>query len=60
MTTASHRSYTYDPTLLIVRLLWPLLLANGLLWLFYARVPFMASVWFLMMLGTIWYMRRNG
>lgn len=56
----SHRSFVPDPTLLIVRLLWPLLILNGVLWIAYAKVPFMSAMWFLMLIGTIFYMRRHG
>jgi len=55
----SHRSYTPDPTRQIVMLLWPLLLLNGVLWIAYARVPFMASLWFLMLIGTLFYLRKT-
>jgi hypothetical protein len=59
MTSASRRSYTYDPTRQIVMLLWPLLLLNGVLWIVYAHVPFVASIWFLMLLVSIVYMRKT-
>lgn len=54
------RSHFPDPTRLIVQILWPLLVLNGVLWIAYAKVPFVSALWFLMLLATIFYMRRNG
>ena len=55
----SHRSYTPDPSRLIAYVLWPLLALNGLLWILYAHAPFMASVWFLMGVGSLFYVRQS-
>jgi len=56
----SHRSYVYDPTPLIVKILWPLLILNGALWIGYAKVPVVGAAWFLALIATIFWMRRNG
>ena len=55
----SHRSYTPDPSRLIAYVLWPLLALNGLLWILYAHAPFMASVWFLMGVASLFYVRQT-
>lgn len=57
---ATPRNSIPDPTRQIVMFLWPLLLLNGVLWIAYAHVPIMSALWWLMLLGSIFYMRRNG
>lgn len=57
---STPRNSIPDPTRQIVMLLWPLLILNGVLWTFYAHVPFMSAMWWVALLGTIFYMRRNG
>lgn len=56
----SHRSYTPDPGAIIWALLWPLLIIDGLMWIFYAEHPRVAALWFALFLVSLFYVRRNG
>ena len=63
MTTArSHRSYTYDPTRLVIKLLWPLCFINMLLWPLYVggwQGKAGIIVYFLILLASIQYLRKT-
>jgi hypothetical protein len=55
----SHRSYTPDPGAIVWKILWPLLIVDGIMWIWYAERPRMAAVWFAVFLVSLFYVRRG-
>lgn len=47
-----------DPTRLVLWALQPLLIANCVLWTAYTHMSFMSAIWFIALIGSLFFLRR--